>query len=143
MEEIESGSLETEGTREGEQQPCPSEPISERGSLSFNNQPQEHEGVGGGVGGRELTEEQSGREDVEEGLQSFRVWSGIHPGPLVLGCETQRMLAQGSSEVRGSQPGPGWPILSIEVFSGYRGVSNVTPSYGELGNRGCGFRESH
>lgn len=50
MEEIESGSLETEGTREGEQQPCPSERISERGSFSFNNEPQEHEGVGVGVG---------------------------------------------------------------------------------------------
>lgn len=57
---------------EGEQQPCLSGPISGGGggSFSFNDQSPEHWGAHL-PRTRELAEEQSGKEDVEEGFQNL------------------------------------------------------------------------
>lgn len=98
---------------EGEQQLCPSGPISEEGSFSFHKQSPEHWSAHL-PGARRLAEEQSGKEDGEEGFEDLGSRNCGVSQAFTLGCEAQHIW--GSSVVRESQPAPRWLPVSTRVL---------------------------
>lgn len=105
---------------EGEQQPCPSGPVTE-GKQFLLQQPVprtlESPPASNKTAGRRAVWQRGCRREVPE-FRAQELWSqsGTHPGVLILGWEAQHIWTWGSSEVRENQQAPGWLPVSTRVL---------------------------